>query len=143
MKKRIILLSLLTITAPVVAVATYRQPESINEYLEKNSNASASTLISEISKQLQAGKDINAQTSQGDSPLLTAIILGREDVAKFLIDREARLDIKNYAGKSALDLAREQNMQSVVRMIETRIDAYQRPPRSRKPLKGLAVALPA
>jgi ankyrin repeat protein len=137
------LLSLLTVAAPIVGVAENKEPESINEYLEKNSGAPTSTLISEISKQLQTGQDINAQTSQGDSPLLTAITLGREDVARFLIDRGARLDIKNYARKSALDLAKEQNMQSVVRMIESRIDAYQRPPRSRKPLKGLAAALPA
>lgn len=61
-----------------------------------------------IGQKLQkAGADINKPDEDGDTPLHHAASQGRRSFVKFLLDNNAKTDIRNKEGKTALDLAKE------------------------------------
>jgi uncharacterized protein len=54
---------------------------------------------------LEAGLDINAVDSRGQSALHGAAFWGLDDVVQFLAERGAKLDLKDKQGRTALDAA--------------------------------------
>jgi uncharacterized protein len=54
---------------------------------------------------LQAGLDINAVDGRGQTALHGAAFWGLDDVVQFLVDRGAKLEIKDRQGKTPLDAA--------------------------------------
>ncbi len=56
---------------------------------------------------LEKGADVNQAMYNGDTPLMVAASIGKEEVLKLLLHAEANKAVKNGAGKNALDLARE------------------------------------
>ena len=58
-----------------------------------------------IKQLLQDGHNVNEQDNNGMTPLHIACELGREDVAYYLVYQDADMDIKNFFGQSAYDIA--------------------------------------
>ena len=54
---------------------------------------------------LDAGAEIDAQDEKGDTPLMAAADSGLLQAAELLVERGARLDLRNGAGKSAAEIA--------------------------------------
>src|ERR1700733_9411481 len=61
--------------------------------------------ISSIKLCLDAGADVNAIDNQGDTALHGAAQKGYDQVVQFLVDRGAKLDIKDKKGRTPLDAA--------------------------------------
>jgi hypothetical protein len=55
---------------------------------------------------LEAGANIDAMSSSGFTPLMTAALSECDELAQILIDRGANLTAENDSGKTALDIAR-------------------------------------
>jgi hypothetical protein len=59
-----------------------------------------------VVQHIKAGTDINQVEPEGGStPLITAIVFGKDDISKALIDAGANLDIRNNEGSTALLVA--------------------------------------
>lgn len=54
---------------------------------------------------LDAGAEIDAQDDSGDTPLMAAADSGLLRAAELLVERGARLDLRNRAGRTAADIA--------------------------------------
>jgi ankyrin repeat protein len=65
--------------------------------------------IAAIELCLQAGVDINAQDSRGQTALHGAAFWGKDKIVKFLAENGARLDAKDKRGMTALDSALGKN----------------------------------
>jgi ankyrin repeat protein len=63
-------------------------------------------LIATIKLLLGRGVDINAYNNTGATALSNAVGRGTKDVVKFLAEQGARLDMRNKAGRTPLDVAR-------------------------------------
>lgn len=63
---------------------------------------------------IEAGADLNAQNSDGNTGLLRAACEGRSELASVLIRVGAKLDIQNHDGYSALLLARRRGHREIV-----------------------------
>jgi ankyrin repeat protein len=61
--------------------------------------------IEAIKLLLEAGVDINASDTRGQTALHGAAFWGYDDVVQFLVDRGARLDVKDKQGRTPLDSA--------------------------------------
>ena len=66
---------------------------------------------------LEADAQIDAQNNYGDTPLIKASYFGKEAAVRELLKGNPNLDLKQCQGKTALDLAREKNHQSVVNLL--------------------------
>ena len=65
------------------------------------------------------GADINIKSNQGFAPLYVAAHNGHLNIVQFLVDRGAITTfINNTNGKTALDIAREQNHTDIIRLLE-------------------------
>jgi len=62
--------------------------------------------------------DVNAQDYEGDTALMEAAKFGHDKVAKTLLDGGAKKDLKNKAGKTALDLATQHGKAEIVKMLQ-------------------------
>jgi len=59
----------------------------------------------------------------GNTPLIDAVLHRQNGAVALLLARGARTTIRNYWDQSALDIARTDGVQGIVRLIEDRIDA--------------------
>ena len=59
---------------------------------------------------LEAGSDINYQDSRGWTPLMIAAAQGFEDMVEFLLQWNARVDLKDKYGKKVADKAKTQSI---------------------------------
>ncbi|MFG0265501.1 MAG: acyltransferase family protein, partial [Rhodopirellula sp. JB055] len=59
-----------------------------------------------VEKALLAGADVNQRSEQGDSPFLVAAFLGRDDIAKVLLDHDADMELGNHKGEQPIDVMR-------------------------------------
>ncbi|EMB13125.1 acyltransferase 3 [Rhodopirellula europaea 6C] len=59
-----------------------------------------------VEKALLAGADVNQRSEQGDSPFLVAAFLGRDDIAKVLLDHDADPELGNHKGEQPIDVMR-------------------------------------
>lgn len=59
-----------------------------------------------VEKALLAGADVNQRSEQGDSPFLVAAFLGRDDIAKVLLDHDADPQLGNHKGERPIDVMR-------------------------------------
>ena len=66
---------------------------------------------------LEADAQIDAQNNYGETPLIWAIMYGKEAAVRELLKGNPNLDLKNKWGKTALDYAREYKHQSVVDLL--------------------------
>ncbi len=63
------------------------------------------------------GADVNAGSNDGTTPLMKAAGLGYPKSVSELLKCKARLDLKNKAGKTALDIARSKNNSEIVKLL--------------------------
>ena len=66
---------------------------------------------------LEADAQIDAQTSNGYTPLMFASYWGNEAAVRELLKGNPNLDLKDNNGKTALDKARKGNHQSIVDLL--------------------------
>jgi ankyrin repeat protein len=72
-----------------------------------------------VKRLIKKGADINVRDSlYGYTPLMWAISEGHEKIAALLIENAAYVSVENYDGKTALDLARESNMQEIMALLK-------------------------
>ena len=58
--------------------------------------------------------DINTVDNRGDSPLICAVEAENEEMVEMLLDKGADVKIKNYANKTALKLADNENIKKMI-----------------------------
>jgi len=72
--------------------------------------AAASGNVFLIARVISEGANLNGQDAQGNTALHVAVSLyGKDNAIELLVAKGARLDVRNQAGKTPLDLARERN----------------------------------
>lgn len=89
---------------------------------------------------IQNGLDVNATDVYGQTPLHYAAENGLLDVVKLLIAHKARVDVQDKAGKTALDLARQNHHPDIVSVIQDRNNEMLRS-RRMEIFRKMAVAL--
>ncbi len=70
-----------------------------------NHNSKLSDIIENIEKYLENGNDINIINEDGNTLLMQAVSIGYYDLADYLIDRNADINITNNNGENALILS--------------------------------------
>lgn len=69
-----------------------------------------------------AGAEIDAKDNSGNTPLHKAVLSLNESAARALLDRGASPTLRNHDGKTAGDIAREQQCRPIQRLIEKATD---------------------
>lgn len=72
-----------------------------------------------VSRLLEKGADINARAPNGTTPLMSAIYEGKRDIAEALIRLGADRTLKNDWGDGALEWAKKNNHEELVRLINS------------------------
>ncbi len=67
---------------------------------------------------MRKGADVNAADHAGETPLHIAARRGELSCAQVLLHHGARSDIRDRDGQTALDLAREQRKEDLVKLLE-------------------------
>ena len=66
---------------------------------------------------LEADAQIDAQSNNGETPLILASCYGKEAAVRELLKGNPNLDLKDKYGKTALDKARERKHPSIVNLL--------------------------
>lgn len=111
-------------TTPDVAATLLRSGAAVDVRTARGRTAlliAAERPSSDIVKLLLGnGADPNAVDEKGWTPLMAAAFMGRAANALALIEGGARLEVKNKAGETALDIARKEESQDVVEILVAR-----------------------
>ena len=83
-------------TTPLMAAA------GVNWVVAQTYTESPQALIDAVKLCLELGADVNATNSMGLTPLLGAANRGSNDIIELLVQRGARLDVKDKEGRTAL-----------------------------------------
>ena len=83
-------------------VATYYGHTGLVEYLVEN------------------GAEVDRQENGGWTPLMYAAYYNYKEIAKILLEHNASLTIKNSEGKNAVDIAEENDRETILRMMKER-----------------------
>jgi ankyrin repeat protein len=83
-------------TTPLMAAA------GVNWVVAQTYTESPQALIDAVMLCLELGADVNAANSMGLTALLGAVNRGSNDIIRLLVDRGARLDVKDKEGRTAL-----------------------------------------
>jgi len=83
----------------------------------KDPGAGASPLVGLL---VQRGADVNSRTKSGTSPLHTAVLYGRREVAEYLLDKGADVNAKSASGATPLSLAQAANFDRIGKMLRSR-----------------------
>lgn len=70
---------------------------------------------------IQHGKDVNEANSDGDCAVLVAARRNDLELFKILIEAHANLDVKDAAGCSVLDWAKQYNNTEMIELIESQL----------------------
>jgi ankyrin repeat protein len=71
---------------------------------------------------LEKGMDVNHQTADGGTAMMTAALWGRTEVAALLISKGAKVNAKDKEGETALMKAVEGNMDGALKTVQTLLD---------------------
>ena len=74
--------------------------------------------LAKVKQLVEDGAQIEATDKNGSTPLIQAAWVGKTDVVKLLLDKDANILQTNNDGKSALDIAREKNHTEIVSLLE-------------------------
>jgi len=66
--------------------------------------------------------DVNIANNNGDTPLMDAAYLGKTKILSYLLSNGSDSNLKNKKSKTALDLARLQNKQVAIEILESHIN---------------------
>ena len=86
-------------------------------------------------KLIEAGADVNAKTSTGDTPLHVAVRAGKEGVVALLLSHGADLTAANAEGETALDTAAKLKREYAARLIVEELQRRPPPPTATPLLK--------
>src|SRR5262249_31761364 len=90
-------------TTPLMVAAGMGAPLAATE--DTIEGASKGEPIDAVKLFVQSGADVNAVNDQGFTAMHYAAQTGRNAIVEFLASKGAKLDLKNKAGKTPLDLA--------------------------------------
>ena len=86
--------------------------------------AAVNNEIEAVAALISHGADVNAREEDGETPLMYASCNGRAKVVEALLDAGADKELKatrgRWKGKTALDIARDENEGAVVAVLERR-----------------------
>lgn len=74
--------------------------------------------ITTVKQIISYGIDINETTNRGMTPLMYAAIYNQSEIAKLLLEKGAKLDMKDKSGSTALDHAKNSGFESVVEVLK-------------------------
>ena len=66
------------------------------------------------------GADVNSRTKSGTTPLHTAVLYRRTEIAEYLIDKGADVNAKSSSGATPLGLALAANYHTIEQMLRKR-----------------------
>ncbi|MBU9888408.1 MAG: ankyrin repeat domain-containing protein [Candidatus Omnitrophica bacterium] len=72
----------------------------------------------EVERRLNAGDDVNTLSRVGQTPLMEAAAYGYEAIVRSLVEHGAKLDLTNPQGRTALEIARENDRGSIAALLE-------------------------
>ena len=67
---------------------------------------------------LKKGLNIDAQNSYGNTALIYAVYSGNIETVKCLVKNKANLHVKNNLGKTAIDIAKENNAENILQLLQ-------------------------
>ena len=67
---------------------------------------------------IELGANVNYQIGNGDTPLMIAAEVGNIEVAKYLISKGAKKDLKNKKGLKAVDIAKKMKFDDLVSILK-------------------------
>lgn len=92
---------------------SYEQAETNQALL--NAVIGPSNCIEIVKYLVEAGGDPNRHTANGDTALILAAVWGHTEAVRFLVSKGADVSIKNKAGKTALDEAKNSQIRQLLR----------------------------
>ncbi|XP_024865033.1 ankyrin repeat domain-containing protein 31-like [Kryptolebias marmoratus] len=92
--------------------------------LHEASGVGAEAVVEEL---LKAGAMVNARSCNGVTPLHDAVALGNYQVVKLLLQNGSNPSDRDVGGRSALDLAAEENLKDLLRTYQTSPVTLERP----------------
>jgi ankyrin repeat protein len=90
-------------STPLMVAAGLGAPLAVTE--DTLENSTKGDPLDAVKLFVEAGADVNAANDQGFTAMHYAAQTGRNRIVEFLASKGARLDVKNKAGKTPLDLA--------------------------------------
>ncbi|NLJ76136.1 MAG: hypothetical protein GX325_02615 [Peptococcaceae bacterium] len=66
---------------------------------------------------VEGGADVNAGDEQGLTPLMAAIYTDSKEMTLYLLEKGAKIDVKNDKGWTALDLAKQKGNRQLIRIL--------------------------
>jgi ankyrin repeat protein len=66
---------------------------------------------------IQRGADVNSRTKSGTTPLHTAVLYNRFEVAEYLIDKGSEVNAKSTSGATPLSLALAARYQRIEKLL--------------------------
>ena len=69
---------------------------------------------------VQRGADVNSRTKSGTTPLHTAVLYGRFEVAEYLLDKGSDVNAKSASGATPLSLADTARFQRIAKLLRER-----------------------
>jgi ankyrin repeat protein len=69
---------------------------------------------------VERGADVNIPNKNGDTPIIDAAYKGKNEFLEYLLRNGANKDVKNNAGLSAIDMAREAENLDAIKMLESK-----------------------
>jgi len=73
-----------------------------------------------VSLLLQRGADVNSRTKSGTTPLHTAVLYRRTEIAEYLLDKGADVNAKSAGGTTPLGLALAANYHTLEQLLRKR-----------------------
>lgn len=66
---------------------------------------------------LKRGDNMNQINSVGNTPLHQAVLFGRIEIVKMLVEVGALLSVRNAEGKTAFEMANEEGMEDIAQLL--------------------------
>lgn len=82
--------------------------ENLLHYIIESEN------INMFQKLLSLGLDVNQQNNNGRTPLISAVVLNRQEIIKILLEHGADPMIKDIKGETALDLTNDKEIKNLL-----------------------------
>jgi ankyrin repeat protein len=73
--------------------------------------------LAQVQRLIMGGTSVNEKTIRDETPLIVATLAGQGEIARYLLQRGANIDVRNESGLSALHAAAYAGQSNIVRLL--------------------------